>query len=94
MAAAVVPDRRPDPLRQCIQIGDQGFDGLALMIRMILECGVEIVDVGRMMLAMVNLHGLGVDMRFQCTMVVWQRRQGVLSHGFAPRVTGNECQIG
>ena len=61
------------------------LDRLALMIGMVLERGVQIVDIRRMMLAVVDFHGLGIDVRLQGTKVVWQRRQGVLGHGVAPR---------
>ena len=49
------------------QVGDQGLDRLALVVGMILERGVQIVDVRRMMLVVMNLHGLGVNVRLQST---------------------------
>jgi hypothetical protein len=63
--AAIVPDRGADALRQSVQVGDQCLDRLALMIGMILERGVQIVDIGRMVLVVMDLHRLGVDVRFE-----------------------------
>ena len=65
--ASVVPDRGADAFGQRVQVGDEGLDRLALMIRMILECRVQVVDICRMVLVMMNLHRLGVDMRLEGT---------------------------
>ena len=46
--------------------------------------GVEIVDVGLMVLVVMELHRLGTDMRFQGSVVIRQRRHGVFGHGVAP----------
>src|SRR5208337_4298277 len=94
MAAAVVTHGRPDPLGQRVQVGDQGLDRLVLMVGMVLERGVQIVDVRRMMLAMVYFHGPGINVRLQGTKVVWQRRQSVLSHGVAPRRISEDVSHG
>ena len=70
MAAPIVPHRGADPLGQGVQVGDQGLDGLALVIGMILQRGVEVVDIRRMVLAMVDLHGLGVDVGLEGPIII------------------------
>ena len=47
---------------------------------MLVERGVQIRHVGLVVLAVVNLHGLRVDVRFERRVVVGQRGQG-MSHG-------------
>ena len=66
---------------QRVQVGDQLLDRLALMIRMILERVVQVVDISRMVLVVMDLHRLGVDVRLEGAVVVGQRRQGVFGHG-------------
>ena len=58
--------------------------GLALVVGVILERGVQVVHIGRVVLVMVNLHRLGVDVRLKRSKVIRQRRYGVFGHGLTP----------
>ena len=44
---------------------------------MIFQGGIELRNVGRMMLAVMDFHGLLVDVRLQGTMIIWQVRKYV-----------------
>ena len=63
---------------------DQLLDRLALVVGVVLQRGVQVGDVGRVVLVVVDLHRLGVDVRLQGPEVVRQGGQGVLGHGVAP----------
>ena len=70
--AAVVAHRR-------VEAGDFGHDllqGQAFELRMGLELGVEIVDVALVVQAVVDLHGLFVDVGLQRVAGIGQGRQG------------------
>ena len=54
-----------------------------LQLGIFLQRGVEVVDVGGVVLAMVDLHGLGVDVRLQRFERVRQGGQDVF-HGCSP----------
>ena len=47
---------------------------LLLQVGVLLERGVQVVDVGRVMLVVVDLHRLFVDVRLERVVVVRQRR--------------------
>ena len=64
-----------------VEVRDQVLDRLALMVRMVLERVVQVRDISLVVLAVVNLHGLGVDVRLEGAIIVRQRRQGVFRHG-------------
>jgi hypothetical protein len=76
VAAAVVSDRRPDGLGQRVDLRDQLFDRLLLQIRMRLQRRVEVVDVGCVVLVVVDPHRLLVDVRLQGVVVVRQGGKG------------------
>ena len=61
MAAAVVADGGADRLGQRVQVLDQVLDALRLQVGVRLERGVQVVDVGLVVLAVVDLHRLRVD---------------------------------
>ncbi|MNT64102.1 hypothetical protein D3C72_2019730 [compost metagenome] len=63
------------------------------------DSSIEAVDVGLMVLAVVDLHGLGVDVRLQRIVGVRQSRQGMghvselRKHGFqAPHPAGQRVR--
>src|SRR6185312_16484796 len=45
VTAAVVPDRGSNPFGKRVKVGDELLDGLALMLRVILQRGVDVIDV-------------------------------------------------
>ena len=65
VAAAVVAHGRSDVLGHARQRLDQVLRTLSLQRGMLLERGVEVVHVGRVMFAVVNLHRLRVDVRLE-----------------------------
>src|SRR6266581_9376667 len=72
MATAVVAHRGADVVRNRIDTAQQCVDALAEELGMFTQGVVEVGDVGLMMLAVVDLHGLRVDMRLECGEVVRQ----------------------
>ena len=76
VAAAVVADRGADILRQAIQLLDELLDRGPVEIRA-LDGLVDVVDVGLVMLVVVDPHGLLVDRRRERVVVVGQGRQVV-----------------
>lgn len=76
MAAAVVAHGLPQRLRQRFDLGEQIVQR-PLRVLAAFECRIEVVDVGLMVPAVVDLHGLRIDMRLQCRVVVGQWGQGI-----------------
>ena len=74
VAAAVVAHRRLDVVRHAVDVLDQVVQALVVQLRVLVERGVQVGDVRLMMLAVMNLHRLAVDMRFERGGVVRQRR--------------------
>ena len=64
MAAAVVADGGADLLGHRVQVLDQVLDALRLQVGA-LERGVDVVDVGLVVLAVVDLHRPRVDVRLE-----------------------------
>ena len=60
-----------------LMCANQILDALRLQIGMLLERGIQVVDVGLMMLAVMNLHRLLVDVRFERVGRVRKRRKRV-----------------
>ncbi len=77
MAAAVVPYGAANRLGDAAQVADQILDRLAGEIGMPLERAVELGDVGRVVLVVVDPHRLLVDVRLERVVVVRQRGQFV-----------------
>src|SRR5205823_2685371 len=80
MAPAVVAYRRADILGDAVDPAQQILQCLLLQLGMLVERGVQVVDVRLVMFPVVDLHGLGVDIGFQRPEIVRQWRQG-LRHG-------------
>ena len=72
VAAPVVAHGRPDVFWHRIDASQQIVDRLRLQFRMLLERRIQIVDVGRVMLVVMNPHRLLVDMRLELVVVVGQ----------------------
>ena len=70
VAAAVVAYSAAHSFRQGVQVAYQLFDALAGEIVVAFERGVEFGDVGGVMLAVVNFHGLRINVRLQRVMRV------------------------
>ncbi len=83
MPTAVVAHRAPDALGQSIQIGDQFVDTLPLQVRVPLEGGVQLGDVGRVVLAMVDAHRLFINVRCEGIEIVRQARKLVRHEGIS-----------
>ena len=73
VAAAIVPDGRADRLRDGVDPSQQLLD-VTGEVRMVFHGGIEVVDIGGVVLVVVDLHRLRVDGRFQGPVVVGQRR--------------------
>ena len=65
VAAAVVAHRGADVSGTVLMLLQQILDALRLQLGMLLERGVQIRHVGLVMLAVMNLHRLLVDVRFE-----------------------------
>jgi len=78
LAAPVVAHRRTDVLRDACDAAEQRLEALLVQRGMLVERRVQVVHIGLMMLAVVDLHGLGVDVRLERGVVVGQRRQRML----------------
>ncbi len=61
MSAAVIAHGRADGLRDGVEVLDEFFDIQCFKGVMPLQCGVELVNVGLVMLGMVDFHGSRVD---------------------------------
>ncbi len=67
MSTAVVANRRLDGVRRDgAVVGEQFFQALRLQIRSGFQRLVQVRDVGLVMLAMMDLHGHRVNVRFKC----------------------------
>src|SRR5262249_9844142 len=80
VAAAVVDDRLADVLRHAVDVAEDLDGRLVLQVRGAFEGLVEVVDVGLVVPAVVDLHRHRVDVRLQGVRRVGQRRKGV-RHG-------------
>src|SRR2546427_13310784 len=79
MTTAVVANNIADVLRDRIHVADQLLDAFRFQIRLAGDRFVQIRDVSLMMLAVMNLHRLRVDVRFE--RIVWIReRRERMSH--------------
>ena len=77
VTAAVVPDRRADRLGHAVDAANQILGALRRQLGRLLERRVQVGDVGRVMLAVMDPHRLLVDVRLQRVVVVWEGRDFV-----------------
>src|SRR5205085_732941 len=73
VTAAVVPDRGADVLGHRVDPLQQVLDALLLEFWMLLERGVQVGDVSRVMFVVVDPHRLLVDVRLEGVVVVRKR---------------------
>ncbi len=74
VTTTVVAYGGPNVFRNGIQIPQQFFCALGLEVGILLEGGIEILDVSAMVHVVMQLHGLLIDMGFECSVVIRQRR--------------------
>src|SRR5262249_11054075 len=72
VASAVVADRSANVFGNGIQVSEQVFDTLGQQLGMLLQRGIQILDVGAVMHVVVELHGFLVNIGFECGVFVWQ----------------------
>ncbi|AAX62125.1 unknown [Bacillus thuringiensis phage MZTP02] len=77
MAAAMVSDRPLQGGRQGIEAAQQLLYRQCGQLGRRFQCGVEVIDIGLVMTAMVDLHGQCIDMGFQCVVGIVQGWQGM-----------------
>ena len=77
MAAAVVANGIADRLGHNREVGDQLVDRLGCQIGMILERDVQIIDIGSMVLVVVDLHRARINMGLKRVEGIGKRRQSV-----------------
>ena len=80
VATAVVANNHTNGFGNGVKIGDELFKRLRLKVRVILQGIVQVGDVCLMMLAVVDLHRLGVDMGLERGKIIRQWRQGEFTH--------------
>ena len=73
--ATLIDHRRAEFFRQLLNAGDQFFHR-PFGVLGAFDGGIEVVDVGLVVLGVVDLHGLRIDVRFQGIVGVRQGRQG------------------
>ena len=74
VSAAIIANDAANVFRQRGQIADQLFRALASQFRVFLNCTVQLGNVSRMVLVMVQVHGLIVNVRLQRVVLIGQRR--------------------
>src|SRR5262249_23031276 len=75
VTTAVVTNDGANVFRHRIQVAQQVFDGLVGQLGMLLQRRVGVVDIGLVVLGVMDLHRTSVDVRLQRVVRVWQRRQ-------------------
>jgi hypothetical protein len=73
VATAVVADGAADVLGDGGEVLDEVFDGLGTQFRVLVDGGVQVGDVGLVVLVVVELHGRLVDVGFEGGVVIRKR---------------------
>ncbi len=81
MAAAVVADDAANVFRDGVQVADEVVDGFRGQIGVVGQRGIHVVDVGLVVLVVMQLHGLRVDERLEGGVVVRKRCKFVSHRG-------------
>src|SRR4051812_46332703 len=76
VTAAVVANGHADVLRNLLDVSAQILDAL-LGNTLSIERRIQVGHVRIVMLVVMDLHRLGIDVRFQGVVRIWQRRQCV-----------------
>lgn len=77
VAAAVIAHRPQNLSRQAVEAGKQLLHRQHRQLGEIGQGGIEVVDVGLMVTAVMDLHGLCIDMGFQRVISVRKGWQGM-----------------
>ena len=77
MAATMVADRPLQGGWQGVEAAQQILNRQCGQLWRPFQCGVEVVDIGLVMTAVVDLHGQCIDMGFQCVVGIVQGWQGM-----------------
>jgi hypothetical protein len=77
VAAAVVTDRGPNRLGDAADAQEELVEGPPRQLGGLLERRVQVVDVGLVVLGVVDLHSSRVDVRFERVVRVRELRKGV-----------------
>ena len=77
VAPAIISHSSADVLGDAAKVAEQVLSCVLREVRMLLNRSVEVVDVGLVMLVVVQPHSFGVDVGFECSVVVRKRRQFV-----------------
>ncbi len=81
VAAGVVADGGADPFGDLVEIGEEFLGGMLVEIGVVSDGLVEVVDVAGVMFAVMDLHRLGIDVRFEGIEGITQRREFVGADG-------------
>src|SRR5262249_35818520 len=73
--AAAVADDGADVVRDAVQVAEERLDAPVAELGVLLDRTVQVVDVRRVVPVVVDLHRLGVDVRFDRVEGVGQRGQ-------------------
>src|ERR1035438_10691478 len=74
VASAIIADGAAHGFGHVLQALDQVLGGEVLELGGLVDSGVEVGHVSLVMLVVMQMHGLGIDERFQSRVVVGQRR--------------------
>ena len=74
MTAAVIAHSRADIFGNSVEVADQVLDRLLFQLRLARDRLVYVRNVGVVMFAVMNLHGLRIDIRFERVLGIWKRR--------------------
>src|SRR5690349_8632112 len=87
MATAIVADGCANILGNFFNVAAEVFDALLRKV-FAFERRIEVGYVGVMVFVVMDLHRLGVDVRFQCIVRIWQRGKCVSHGGISWSVSG------
>ncbi len=81
VATGIVADGGADPFGDLVEVGEEFLGRILVEIGVVGDGLVQVVDVGGMMFAVMDLHGLGIDVGFQGIEAIAQGRQFVGAGG-------------
>lgn len=79
--AGVVADGGADAFGDLVEVGEEFLGRMLLEIGIVSDGLVEVVDVASVVFAVMDLHGLGIDVRFEGIEAITQRREFVGAGG-------------
>src|SRR5439155_10847435 len=66
VTAAVIADCGPDVFGNTVYSSQKVVGGLVLQLRVFLQGGIQVLNIGRMMSIVMQVHGLRVYVGFEC----------------------------